>query len=374
MSLLFTPFTFNPPRGPLTIPNRIVVAPMCQYACHEDGRANDWHLMHWANLLNGGAGLFMIEATAVTPQGRITPHCLGMWDDETAQALADTLGRARRLAPPVPVCLQIAHSGRKGSSAQPWHGGMMIDKAHGGWDTAAPSPLALLPGEPPPHEIDAAGLQALEQAFVDAARRAQHMGLEMIELHGAHGYLLHEFLSPIANQRADNFGGSFENRVRFPLHIFKAMREVFDGTFGMRLSATDWIEGGWTLEETTALSLLLKQAGADFIHISSAGIAPQQQIKVGPGYQVPFAKHVKDQTGMPTIAVGLITDPHQAEAVLAEGSADMVAIGRSFLYKPRWGWEAAAALGGTVQATSQYWRSLPKEANGIFGDAKIGMR
>ena len=236
MSLLFSPFTFNPPRGPLTIPNRIVVAPMCQYACHEDGRANDWHLMHWANLLNGGAGLFMIEATAVSPQARITPNCLGLWDEQTAAALSDTLGRARRLAPPVPVCLQIAHSGRKGSSAQPWHGGMMIDKAHGGWDTQAPSPLALLPGEAPPHEIDAAGLQALQQAFVETAKRAQHMGLEMIELHGAHGYLLHEFLSPIANQRSDNFGGSFENRVRFPLQIFKAMREVFDGTFGMRLS------------------------------------------------------------------------------------------------------------------------------------------
>jgi len=374
MSHLFTPFTFTGPRGPVTLPNRIVIAPMCQYACHEDGRANDWHLMHWANLLNGGAGLLMIEATAVTPQGRITPHCLGMWDDHTAQALSDTLSRARKLAPPVPVCLQIAHSGRKGSSAQPWQGGMMIDKAQGGWDTVAPSPLALLPGEDPPHEIDAEGLKTIHQAFVDAAKRAQAMGLEMIELHGAHGYLLHEFLSPIANQRSDAYGGSFENRIRFPLEIFKAMREVFDGTFGMRLSATDWIEGGWDLDETTALTLLLQKAGADFIHISSAGIAPQQQINIGPGYQVPFAKHVKEKTGMPTIAVGLITDPHQAESVLSDGSADLVAIGRGFLYKPRWGWEAAAALGGTVQAKSQYWRSLPKEANGIFGDARIGMR
>jgi 2,4-dienoyl-CoA reductase-like NADH-dependent reductase (Old Yellow Enzyme family) len=374
MSQLFTPFQFNPPRGPLTLPNRIVVAPMCQYACHEDGQANDWHLMHWANLLNGGAGLFMVEASAVTPQGRITPNCLGIWDDATAEAMAHTLGRARRLAPPVPVCIQIAHSGRKGSSAQPWHGGMMIDKAHGGWDTAAPSPLALLPGEAPPHEIDAAGLKAIHQAFVDAAKRAQHMGVEMIELHGAHGYLLHEFLSPVANQRTDSYGGSFDNRIRLPMEIFKAMREVFDGTFGMRLSATDWIEGGWTLEETADLAVRLKQAGADFVHISSAGIAPQQQIKVGPGYQLPFAQHVKETCGLPTIAVGLITDPHQAEAVLTQGQADLVAIGRGFLYKPRWGWEAAAALGGTVQATSQYWRSLPKEANGIFGDAKIGMR
>jgi len=374
MSQLFSPFQFTPPRGPLWLPNRIVIAPMCQYACDGDGKANDWHLMHWANLLNGGAGLMTIEASAVTPQGRITPNCLGIWDDATAQALADSLNRARRLAPPVPVCLQIAHAGRKGSSAQPWHGGMMIDKADGGWDTVAPSALALLPGEAPPHAIDAAGLVAIQQAFVDAAKRAHHIGVEMIELHAAHGYLLHEFLSPIANQRLDDYGGSFDNRVRFPLAVFKAVREVFDGVFGMRLSATDWIEGGWTLQETADLAVRLKQAGADYVHISSAGIAPQQQIKVGPGYQLPFAKHVKAHSGLPTIAVGLITDPLQAEAVLSEGQADLVAIGRGFLYKPRWGWEAAAALGGTVQAKSQYWRSLPKEASGIFGDAKIGMR
>jgi 2,4-dienoyl-CoA reductase-like NADH-dependent reductase (Old Yellow Enzyme family) len=374
MSLLFTPFTFQSPRGPLTIPNRIVVAPMCQYACHEDGRANDWHLMHWANLLNGGAGLLMIEATAVTPQGRITPNCLGLWDDQTAEALSDNLGRARKLAPPVPVCLQIAHSGRKGSSAQPWHGGMMIDKAHGGWDTAAPSPIALLPGEAPPHEIDAAGLIAIEQAFVQAAKYAQAMGLEMVELHSAHGYLLHEFLSPIANQRTDSYGGNFAGRTRFPLQVFQAVRKVFDGVLGVRLSATDWIDGGWTLEETADFALMLKQAGADYIHISSGGIAPQQKISIGPGYQVPFAHHVRQKTQIPTIAVGLITQPQQAEDVLVKGEADLVALGRSFLYKPRWGWEAAAALGGQVQATQQYWRSLPKEANGIFGDAKIGMR
>lgn len=374
MSLLFTPIQLHSPRGALTLPNRIVVAPMCQYACHLDGRANDWHLMHWGNLLNSGAGVFMIEATAVTAQGRITPNCLGIWDDATANALADTLARARKLAPPMPVCLQIAHAGRKGSSAQPWHGGMLIPKENGGWDTLAPSPIHLLDGEEPPHEIDAAGLLAIEQAFVQAAQRAQAMGLDMLELHGAHGYLLHEFLSPIANQRQDNYGGSFANRTRFPLQVFKAVRQVFDGVLGMRLSASDWIDGGWNLEETTELTSLLKQAGANFIHVSSGGISPQQKIAIGPGYQVHFAKHIKHAVGLPTIAVGLITEPQQAEAVLQANEADMVALGRSFLYKPRWGWEAASALGGKVQATQQYWRSLPREAAGIFGDAKIGMR
>jgi 2,4-dienoyl-CoA reductase-like NADH-dependent reductase (Old Yellow Enzyme family) len=215
---------------------------------------------------------------------------------------------------------------------------------------------------------------AIEQAFVQAAQRAQAMGLDMLELHGAHGYLLHEFLSPIANQRQDNYGGSFANRTRFPLQVFKAVRQVFDGVLGMRLSASDWIDGGWNLEETTELTSLLKQAGANFIHVSSGGISPQQKIAIGPGYQVHFAKHIKHAVGLPTIAVGLITEPQQAEAVLQANEADMVALGRSFLYKPRWGWEAASALGGKVQATQQYWRSLPREAAGIFGDAKIGMR
>jgi 2,4-dienoyl-CoA reductase-like NADH-dependent reductase (Old Yellow Enzyme family) len=200
------------------------------------------------------------------------------------------------------------------------------------------------------------------------------MGLEMMELHSAHGYLLHEFLSPIANQRSDSYGGNFAGRTRFPLQVFQAVRKVFDGVFGVRLSATDWIEGGWTLEETADFALMLKQAGADFIHISSGGIAPQQKISVGPGYQVPFAHHVRQKTQMPTIAVGLITQAQQAEDVLRKGEADLVALGRSFLYKPRWGWEAAAEMGAQVQATQQYWRSLPKEANGIFGDAKVGGR
>jgi 2,4-dienoyl-CoA reductase-like NADH-dependent reductase (Old Yellow Enzyme family) len=221
---------------------------MCQYACDLNGKANDWHLMHWANLLNSGAGLFMIEATAVTPQGRITPNCLGLWDDATASAFEDTLARARRLAPPIPVCVQIAHAGRKGSSAQPWHGGMLIPPNGGGRDTRCSSHLIhLMEGEAPPHEIDAAGLQAIEQAFVKTAQYAQAIGLDMVELHSAHGYLLHEFLSPIANQRTDSYGGNFAGRTRFPLQVFQAVRKVFHGVLGVRLSATDWIEGGMDL-------------------------------------------------------------------------------------------------------------------------------
>jgi len=270
--------------------------------------------------------------------------------------------------------LQIAHAGRKASSAKPWEGGMMIPQASGGWETIAPSPIQVMEGEAPPHEIDAEGLEAIKQAFVQAAQYAQAMGLEMIELHSAHGYLLHEFLSPIANQRSDSYGGNFAGRTRFPLQVFQAVRKVFDGVFGVRLSATDWIEGGWTLEETADFALMLKQAGADFIHLSSGGISPQQKISVGPGYQVPFAHHVRQKTQMPTIAVGLITQAQQAEDVLRKGEADLVALGRSFLYKPRWGWEAAAEMGAQVQATKQYWRSLPKEANGIFGEAKVGGR
>jgi 2,4-dienoyl-CoA reductase-like NADH-dependent reductase (Old Yellow Enzyme family) len=200
------------------------------------------------------------------------------------------------------------------------------------------------------------------------------MGIQAIELHAAHGYLLHQFLSPLSNQRSDAYGGSFDHRIRFPLEVFNAVRNVFNGALGMRISATDWVEGGWTVEETAELARVLKEAGAQFVHISSGGVSPQQKIPLGPEYQVPLAKAVKDASGLTTFAVGLITEPAQAEAVLQRGDADLVALARSFLYKPRWGWEAAVALGGTVDAHPQYWRSLPREAKNIFNDAKIGMR
>ena len=373
MSLLFSRFTLNSPRGPLELANRIVVAPMCQYSAN-NGEATDWHLMHWGNLFNSGASLFIIEATGVSPEGRITPACLGLWDDRTEAALKDKLTRARTLAPALPVFIQLAHAGRKASSATPWNGGQLLSVDQGGWDTLAPSAIPQLEGERLPHELSKAELKQLIDEFVNAAKRADRIGLDGIELHGAHGYLLHQFLSPIANQRQDEYGGSFENRIRFPLELFAAVRAAYKGVLGIRISASDWIEGGWTPEETANFAQQLKPLGCDFVHISSGGISPQQKIALGPKYQVPFAKIVKEQSGLPTMTVGLITDPHQAEEILQDGDADLIALARAFLYKPRWGWEAAAVLNGTVTANERYWRCLPREAQAVFGNVKVGQR
>jgi 2,4-dienoyl-CoA reductase-like NADH-dependent reductase (Old Yellow Enzyme family) len=373
MSLLFTEFALPSPSGPLKLANRIVVAPMCQYSAHE-GLANDWHLAHWTSLLNSGAGLITLEATAVTREGRITPGCLGLWDDATAAALQDHLGRARKLAPQVPVSIQLGHAGRKASSAVPWNGGQLLDMGQEGWQPLAPSALPHLATETPPTELDALGLEHIKQSFAKAAERAAAMGIEVVELHGAHGYLLHEFLSPISNLRTDAYGGSFENRIRFVMEIFESVRAKFQGVLGVRLSATDWLEGGWNPEETASLSVRLQQAGANFVHISSGGISSHQKIAIGPEYQVPFAKQVKDQCGLPTMAVGLITQAQQAEAILQRGDADLIALARAFLFNPRWAWQAAAELGGTVQASEQYWRCLPKEAQSIFGNVRIAQR
>jgi 2,4-dienoyl-CoA reductase-like NADH-dependent reductase (Old Yellow Enzyme family) len=373
VSLLFTPFELPAPRGALTLPNRLVIAPMCQYSA-VDGAAGDWHLAHWSSLLNSGAGLLTIEATGVTPEGRITPDCLGLWDERTEQALGDTLQRARRLAPPMPVCIQLAHAGRKASSAAPWRGGMLLSPAQGGWLSLAPSALPQLPDEPPPAAMTAAQLVAVREAFVAAARRAQRIGIDAVELHAAHGYLLHQFLSPLANQRTDDYGGNLENRMRFALEVFAAVRAVFDGPLGVRVSATDWVEGGWDGAQTAEFARRLKALGCNFMHVSTAGVSPLQKIPLGPGYQVPYAREVRQACGLPTTAVGLITEPQQAEDILQAGDADLIAIGRALLYKPRWPWEAAVALGGQVQASAPYWRCLPREAQGIFGPVRIGMR
>jgi NADPH2 dehydrogenase len=373
MSLLFSPFTLPSPRGGLALANRIVVAPMCQYSA-VNGEATDWHLMHWGNLLNSGAALFTIEATAVLPEGRISPQCLGLWDERTEAALRSTLQRARQLAPPTPVCIQLAHAGRKASSAVPWQGGQLLAPNAGGWQPVGPSALPHLPTEPAPTAMDAADMARVRNAFVSAAQRANAMGIEAVELHSAHGYLLHEFLSPLANHRQDDYGGSFENRIRFPLEVFAAVRKAFDGVLGLRLSATDWVEGGWDVAQSTAFCKRLKALGCDFIHVSSGGVSPQQKIALGAGYQVPFARQIRAEAGMATTAVGLITEPQQAEAVLQAGDADLVALARAFLYQPRWGWQAAAALGAQVQANPVYWRCLPREAQAVFGKVSIGAR
>jgi len=373
MSLLFTPFTLPSPRGGLGLPNRIIVAPMCQYSAM-DGCATDWHLMHWGNLLNSGAAMFTIEATAVLPEGRITPACLGLWDDVTGDALAVKLHRARALAPPMAVCIQLAHAGRKASSALPWQGAQQLPPEAGGWETFAPSAASYKDGETPPAAMNQHELDRVRDAFVAAARRAQAMGIEAIEIHSAHGYLLHEFLSPLANQRTDAYGGSFDNRIRYPLEVFAAVRAAFDGVVGFRLSASDWVEGGWNGEQSAAFAQRLKVLGCDFIHVSSGGMSPLQKITLIPGYQVPLARQVRQASGMPTIAVGLITEAQQAEAILQAGDADLIALARAFLYQPRWGWQAAAALQGQVDANPVYWRALPREAGAVFSSAVVVAR
>jgi 2,4-dienoyl-CoA reductase-like NADH-dependent reductase (Old Yellow Enzyme family) len=375
MTQLFSPFHLPAPSGGINLANRMVVAPMCQYSAH-DGLANDWHLMHWSNLMNSGAAVLIIEATGVTPEGRITPRCLGLWNDACEVALTDHLKRARALSPKTTlVGIQLAHAGRKASSHIPSQSGASIPPTDPlGWQTLAPSNVPQLPHEHPPEALDQKGIDAIVKAFGVAAERAARAGVDFIELHGAHGYLLHQFLSPVANKRTDEYGGSLENRMRFPLAVMAAVRAAYNGVIGMRVSATDWVDGGFVPEEAVIFANRLKESQISYMHVSSGGVASGQKIPVGPGYQLPFAKLIKEQTGIPTIAVGMITDPHQAEKVLEDGQADLVAFARAFLYKPRWGWEAAAVLGGQVEAVEQYWRCLPREHQHVFKEIKIGGR
>jgi 2,4-dienoyl-CoA reductase-like NADH-dependent reductase (Old Yellow Enzyme family) len=371
MSVLFSPFKLRD----LTLRNRIVVSPMCQYSCEGDGQATAWHLAHLVSMAISGAGLLCIEATAVEPEGRITPGDLGLYDDATEAALAQVLAAVRKYSH-TPVAIQLAHAGRKASSHAPWDGGQLIPPSEGGWTTLGPSALPHKAGEAPPSALDEAGLQRVLDSFVVATKRAERLGLDAIEIHGAHGYLLHEFLSPIANQRTDRYGGSLENRMRFPLEVFQAVRAAFPQgkPVGVRVSATDWVEGGWDLEQTVEFSRRLKALDADWVTASSGGVSPLQQIKLGPGYQVPLAEGVKGGAGVTTIAVGLITEPAQAEEILASGKADLVALARAMLYDPRWPWHAAAELGGVVEAPPQYWRSQPRNLKDLFGDTTMGQR
>lgn len=373
MSTLFSPFVLPSPSGPLTLANRVVIAPMCQYSAVE-GQATDWHLMHWGNLLNSGAAMVTLEATAVSPEGRITPGCLGLWDNATQEALATHLHKARALAPHTPVCIQLGHAGRKASSATPWNGGKLLSHDAGGWQTLAPSSIPHTPNEHAPLALDTAGLAKVKADFVAAAVRAHNLGIEAIELHGAHGYLLHQFLSPLSNHRTDAYGGSFEGRIRFPLEVFQAVREAFQGVLGIRISATDWSPEGLTGEESAEFALRLKDVGANFIHVSTGGVDHAQKITLSPGYQVPYARAVKVKSGLPTTAVGLITDANQANDIVARGDADLIALARAVLYNPRWVWSAAAELDGRVQASRQYWRCLPKEAAHIFESSSNAQR
>lgn len=355
MSRLFSPIRL----GTVDLPNRLVVAPMCQYSA-DDGSANAWHMMHLGSLANSGAGLLIVEATAVERIGRITHGCLGLYSDANEAALRSVVEACRKFGS-AKLGIQLGHAGRKASSRRPWEGKSPQDPIldSDAWQQVAPTAKSFWPNGPVPRTLSGDDLVALRGAFVEAANRAARLGFDVIEVHAAHGYLMHAFLTALSNQRTDHYGGSRENRMRYPLEVFDAMRSAVPSSiaFGIRVSAVDWIEGGLAIEDTLAFAHELKRRGCDFIDVSTGGSDPALRPPVGPGYQVPFAEQIKRETGLATMAVGMITTPHQAEAILAEGKADMIAIARAFLDDPHWGWHAAYTLGADVTLPPQYRRA-----------------
>jgi 2,4-dienoyl-CoA reductase-like NADH-dependent reductase (Old Yellow Enzyme family) len=354
VSRLFSPISM---RG-LTLDNRLVVSPMCQYSA-DDGSANDWHMMHLGSLANSGAGLLVLEATAVTHDGRITHGCLGLYSDANEAALKPVIEACRRRGV-AKIGIQLGHAGRKASARRPWEGAAMNEpELVTPWPTKAPSAIPFGPGWHVPQAFTAAEIEAIPAAFATATRRADRLGIDLAEGHGAHGYLLHQFLSPHANKRTDQWGGSLENRMRLPLAVFRAMREVWPSTkpLGMRISAVDWVDGAWAIEDSIAFCARLKDLGCDFIDVSTGGIDITIKPPVAPGFQVPFATAIRTKVGIPVMAVGMITEAQQAETIVAEGQADMVALARGFLDDPHWGWHAAYKLGGEVKLPPQYQRA-----------------
>jgi 2,4-dienoyl-CoA reductase-like NADH-dependent reductase (Old Yellow Enzyme family) len=330
-------------------------------------------MIHLGHLALSGAGLLIIEATAVEADGRISPRDLGLWSDENERGLARVLESVRKHAT-MPIGIQLAHAGRKASHRVPWEGGTQIKLADGGWMTHAPSAVPFQPDTEAPQALDKAGLARVKAAFRKAAERSVRLGLDAIEIHSAHGYLLHEFLSPLANKRDDEYGGSLANRLRFPLEVFETMREVVPPhvPLGLRFSATDYFEGGWNLEQTLAYAHELKKRGCSFFDVSGGGMTPEQKIPLGPGYQVPFAEAVKRATNVPTMAVGLITEADQAEEIVTSDKADMVALARGILYDARWPWHAAVKLGAKLHGPKQYLRAPPVAAKDLFHPAAAG--
>jgi len=354
-SKLFTPIQL----GGVTLPNRIVVSPMCQYSA-DDGSMTDWHMMHLGSLAASGAGLLMIEATGVTREGRISHGCTGLYSDNNEAAMKRVVDACRRVTRN-PIGVQIGHAGRKASVQVPWLGGKALSAAESPWQTVAPSALAFGEGWHTPRELSAADIAGLAQAFAAAAERARRIGLDGLEMHSAHGYLLHEFLSPLSNQRGDRYGGSLENRMRAPLEMAQALRASWpkERCLGARITASDWIEGGFEAADAVAYAKELARIGFDYVCVSSGGLVPQARIKVGPGYQVPFAEKVKKGAPLAVRAVGMIADPEQAEAIVSGGKADMVALARGFLDNPRWVWHAAEKFGVKIDYPPQYARSHP---------------
>lgn len=355
MPRLFDPLTL---RG-VTFPNRIFVSPMCQYSS-DNGLANAWHLVHLGARAVGGAALVMTEATAVLPEGRISPEDLGLWSDAHAQALAPAI-RFIAQQGSVPG-MQLAHAGRKGSTARPWEGGARVAPENGGWTPVGPDRQAFSAAYPAPQPLDEAGIQGVIEGFRAAARRALQIGIEAVEVHAAHGYLLHEFMSPLSNQRADAYGGSFDNRVRLCLEVVTAVRAVWPERLPLfvRISATDWVDGGWDVEQSVELARRLRAAGVDLVDCSSGGNVAKADIPVGPGYQVVFADQIRREAGIPTGAVGLITTPDQAQAIVAGGRADAVFLARALLRDPYWPLHAAETLGEAVEWPVQYLRAAPQ--------------
>ena len=360
---LFTPLRV----GGLELRNRIVIAPMCQYSADE-GRATDWHTIHLGHLSLSGAALVTIEATAVTAEGRISPRDLGLWSDATEDALGRVLESVRRWSD-IPIAIQLCHAGRKASTRVPWEGGAQIPPHDpGGWQTVAPSPVPFAAADRPPVALARDDLARIRDAFAESARRAARLGLDAVQIHCAHGYLLHQFLSPLSNTRTDEYGGTLDNRMRFPLEVFDAVRAAVPGDrpVSVRVSATDWADGGWNVEQTVVFARLLERRGCSAINVSSGGLTPAQRIPFGPSYQVPLARAVKAATTMPVVAVGLITEFEQAEAIVGTGDADLIALARAILYNPRWPWHAAAYFGASVVAPVQYLRSQPARHRDMF--------
>ena len=349
---LFQPLTL---RG-VTFRNRIGVSPMCQYSS-EDGFANDWHLVHLVSRAVGGAGLVIVEASAVEARGRISPADVGLWKDEHIGFLARIASLLRKHG--AVAGIQLAHAGRKAGTRPPWEGGEIVPPSEGGWQPVAPSPVAFNPEDAPPAELSPGEIDSIVQAFAAAARRALEAGFQVAEIHAAHGYLIHEFLSPLSNRRTDEYGGAFENRIRLALRVAEAVRAEWPRELPLflRISATDWVEGGWTAGESVELARRAGPLGVDLIDCSSGGLAREQKIPLGPGYQVPFAERVRRETGVPTAAVGMITTPRQAEEIVGSGKADLVLLAREFLRDPYFPLRAAKARGVALEPPKQYLRA-----------------
>lgn len=340
----------------LRFKNRMVISPMCQYSA-TDGFANDWHLVHLGSRASGGAALIIQEATAVSPEGRISPGDLGLWKDEHIKKL-QSINQFIISQNAIPG-IQLAHAGRKASVSEPWNGNKKLEETDGGWDTVAPSALGYHSNEKPPIALDKTGIQKVISNFKSATKRAVKAGYQVVEIHAAHGYLLHQFLSPLSNIRTDDYGGSFENRIRLLLEVLEAVQSEWPENLPLfvRISATDWAEGGWNIEESVQLSQLLKEKGVDLMDVSSGGLVSHQQISLGPNYQVPFAERIKKDIGILTGAVGLITDADQSEAIVATGKADLVLFARESLRNPNLALDFAKELGADISWPKQYERA-----------------